>query len=208
MKTVFIALTALTLMLSGCASTRWEVESDVESYASTPVIEAGASYRFERLPSQQITETLAVQAEVEALAQAALGKVGLRRDDANARYTVQVGARSATVVDATAPYPFGTWPGYGWSGRVWAGRGMYYGSGVRGFWGGLPYASPRVLREVALLIRDTRDGKPIYETHAASDGLTRSEPVTLGAMFEAALQGFPTPPTGLRRVSVDVMMPP
>lgn len=203
-----VALGALGLLLSGCASTRWEVESDVETYASTPVIAAGSAFRFERLPSQQQAVAPEVQAHVEALAQPALEKVGLRRDDANALYSVQVGVRTTTVSDPFAPYPFGGWPGYGWSGRVWAGRGMYYGSGTRGLWGGMPYAPPRVLREVALLIRSNADGRPVYETHAASDGLTRSEDVTLGALFEAALQGFPTPPSGLRRVNIDVSMPP
>lgn len=199
---------ALTLLLSGCASTRWEVESDVETYATTPVIALGSRFRFERLPSQQQAAPAEVQDRIEALAQAALEKAGLTRDDANAQYSVQVGVRSTTVTDPFAPYPFGGWPGYGWSGRVWAGRGMYYGSGTRGLWGGMPYAPPRTLREVAVLIRSHSDGRTVYETHAASDGLTRSETVTLGALFDAALAGFPTPPSGLRRVNVDVMMPP
>jgi len=198
----------LVLLLSGCASTRWEVESDVETYASTPVVAPGSRFRFERLPSQEQATPPETQARIEALAQKALEKVGLQRDDANAQFSVQVGVRTTTVTDPFAPYPFGGWPGYGWSGRVWAGRGMYYGSGTRGIWGGMPYAPPRVLREVALLIRSHTDGKAVYETHAASDGLTRSEEVTLGALFEASLQGFPTPPKGLRRVNIDVMMPP
>ncbi|MBV8621073.1 MAG: DUF4136 domain-containing protein [Curvibacter sp.] len=203
-----MAAATTALLLGGCASSHWQVESDVETFASTPVIDPGSRFRFERLPSQQQAEPAAEQDRIEALAQAALERVGLQRDDANAQLSILVGARSVTVVDPTAPYPFGHWPGYGWSGRAWAGRGMYYGSGTRGFWGGLPYAPPRTVREVAVLIRDTANGKPIYETHAASDGLTRSEPITLGAMFDAALQGFPTPPTGLRRVNIDVQMPP
>ena len=208
MKWIVVMAGAAALLLGGCASSSWQVESDVETFTSTPAIAPGSLFRFERLPSQQQTPSLAEQDQVEALAQTALEHVGLKRDDANAQLSILVGARSTTVIDPTAPYPFGHWPGYGWSGRAWAGRGMYYGSGTRGFWGGLPYAPPRTVREVAILIRDTSQGKPIYESHAASDGLTRSEPVTLGAMFDAALQGFPNPPAGVRRVNIDVQMPP
>ena len=44
-----------------------------------------------------------------------------------------------------------------------------------------------------------------YETHAAHDGPWLDPDRALGAMFDAALQGFPAPPAGKRRV--DILLP-
>ncbi len=89
MKRAFFAL-FLAATLSGCA-TSWVVDSDVKSFSSLPTMPSGATYRFERLPSQQADA--ARQESLEAMAAAALEKVGLRRDDARPTYSAQIGAR-------------------------------------------------------------------------------------------------------------------
>ena len=78
MKRAFFAL-FLAALLSGCA-TSWVVDSDVKSFSSLAAVAPGATYRFERLPSQQADP--ARQESLEAMAAAALEKVGLRRDEA------------------------------------------------------------------------------------------------------------------------------
>ena len=89
MKSAFSAL-LLAASLTGCA-TSWVVDSDVKSFSSLGTVPPGATYRFDRLPSQQADG--ARQESLEAMAGAALDQVGLRRDDAKAQYTAQIGAR-------------------------------------------------------------------------------------------------------------------
>ena len=81
------ALLLLVFLVSGCASTRL-IDSQVNSFA-TQVIAPGASYQFERLPSQMADA--ANQAKLEKLAEQALAKVGLKRQNA-APLGVQVSA--------------------------------------------------------------------------------------------------------------------
>jgi predicted small secreted protein len=76
MKRASLALllvAAATVTLSGCA-TSWVVDSDVKSFSSLSTVPPGATYRFERLPSQQADT--ARQDSLEAMAAAALEKVG------------------------------------------------------------------------------------------------------------------------------------
>ena len=67
MKSAFSAL-LLAASLTGCA-TSWVVDSDVKSFASPGAIAPGATYRFDRLPSQQADG--ARQESLEAMAGAA-----------------------------------------------------------------------------------------------------------------------------------------
>jgi len=79
-----LALVAAWL-LCGCAN-GYLLDNDVQAFSSLPALPAQPTYRFERLPSQQVPG----QAELEGMAAAALQQAGLRRDDSNARYSVQV----------------------------------------------------------------------------------------------------------------------
>ena len=81
-----VALFAAASLLSAC-STVMMVDSEVRSYATQPAIPAGATYRFERLPSQLGNSR---QTLLESFTENALGKVGFRRDDAATQYSVQV----------------------------------------------------------------------------------------------------------------------
>ncbi len=64
--------------LSGCA-TSYMLDNNVQSFSSLAALPAQPTYRFDRLPSQQAFQ---FQGQIEAMADPALFKAGLRRDDA------------------------------------------------------------------------------------------------------------------------------
>jgi len=199
-------------VLSGCA-TSWTVDSNVSTFSRVGAPLAPPTYRFERLPSQQAQE--ASQLELEALAAIALDEVGLRRDDAAPRYSAQIAARVSLEASPWGDpwfYSGGWGPrfygygGYGY-GRPWPyayGRGGWYGGG----WYGGPYApayNPWYMREVSVVLRELPGNQVVYESRAANDGPYSANLPVFGAMFRAAMQGFPNPPAGLRRV--DIVIP-
>ena len=204
------ALTALLLIasLSGCA-TSWVVDSDVKSFSSLGTVAPGATYRFERLPSQQEQANAANQASLEAMAAAALDKVGLRHDDAQPQYSAQIGARVTAALSPWAdpwlydgPWGYGGYYGYGHRlyGRGWYGGGGWYGGPAFI----PPAANPWYEREVSIVLRELGSNRVVYETRARNDGPYNSSAAILPVMFQAALQGFPNPPPGERRVDIDL----
>jgi hypothetical protein len=200
--------------LTGCA-TSWTVDSNVSTFSRLGgAPPAAPTYRFERLPSQQAQE--ASQLELEALAAIALAEVGLKRDDAAPRYSAQIMARVSVEVSPWGdPWAYSGWGpryyGYGGFGygRPWPygyARGGWYG-GWGGWYGG-PYApayNPWYTREVSVVLRELPGNQVVYETRAANDGPYSANLPVFGAMFRAAMQGFPNPPAGMRRV--DVVIP-
>jgi hypothetical protein len=206
-KAAFLAsVLVLTTALSGCA-TRWVVDSDVKSFSSLGAVPAGATYRFERLPSQQADAER--QASLEAMAAAALEKVGLRRDEARPAYSAQISARVTLGLSPWAdPWYFdGPWGGYGYGYPGYARRlHSPYGYGG-GWWGGpvfAPPANPWYEREVGIVLRETGSNRVVYETRARNDGPYSNSAAVLPVMFDAALQGFPNPPQGERRVNIEL----
>jgi hypothetical protein len=193
--------------LAGCAST-WVVDSDVNTFSKLGSVPAGASYRFERLPSQQLAEPQ--QSQLEAMADAALQHVGLHRDDAKPAYSAQINAR---VTAAVAPWD-DPWFSPGWGPGFRAGFGGGYGRGWHGGgWGGGFYGpvfppNPWYLREVNVVLRELPSGQIVYETSARSDGPYPSSGAVFPIMFDAALQGFPNPPPGVRQVRINVLPAP
>lgn len=198
LRRALLAPAALFMLvaLSGCA-TNWVVDSDVRSFSrlSAAPATADATYRFERLPSQQSNE--AAQQSLESMASAALGNVGFRRDDAKPRYSAQIDARVDALLSPFAdPLLYGAYGGRGF------GAGLDYG--YRGFYG---TAFPEMAnswcgREVSIVLRELASGQVVYETHASNDGPYNRSAAILSVMFEAALQGFPNPPAGERRVDI------
>ena len=201
MKRAFLALLLLA-GLSGCA-TSWVVDSDVKSFSSLGAVQFGATYRFDRLPSQQADA--ARQESLEAMAAAALEKVGLRRDDAKPQYSAQIGARVTIGLSPWAdPWLFdGPWgaTGYGYHGyaRRWYGGGWYGGPGFIP-----PAANPWYEREVSIVLREVGSNRVVYETRARNDGPYGASAAILPVMFQAALAGFPNPPPGERRVNIEL----
>ena len=182
-------------LLAGCTGT-YLMDNQVQTFSNPGVITTPATFRYERLPSQQV---LPGQPQVEAWADPALYAAGLRRDDAAPRYSIQVSARIQRILSPYAdPWdsPFG-WGGVG----GWGGRGGW-GVGV-----GMPLGrmdSPWFQREVAVYIRELPSNRVIYETHASNQGPFLDHNVAMPAMFSAAMQGFPNPPQGPRRVDVQL----
>ena len=195
MRMLRLLALATVAVLAGCAST-YRLDNTVQSFSGLPTLPANPTYRFERLPSQ----LGASQDQLEALADPALFKAGLRRDDAAPRFSVLVSARVQQVISPWADPWYG--PGYGpWG---WRGRG-YWGPGWGpgfGMWSGME--QPWYLREVSVLVRDVGSNKVVFESHANSDGPYLDNAKALAAMFDAAMQGFPNPPIGPRRVDVDI----
>lgn len=180
--------------LAGCAST-WMVDSDVNTFSKLSRVPAGAGYRFERLPSQQAAEQQ--QSRLEAMADAALQHVGLRRDDAQPAYSAQISAR---VTAAIAPWD-DPWFSPGWAPHSPFG----YGPGYRpGFYGPVFPPNPWYLREVSVVLRELPSGQVVYETSARNDGPYPASGAILPILFDAALQGFPNPPAGARQVRIAI----
>ncbi|HEY8908135.1 MAG TPA: DUF4136 domain-containing protein [Rhodoferax sp.] len=192
MNKALTALFFIVALLTGCAGMRL-VDSQVNSFATMSVA-AGSHYRFERLPSQQTNPQ--VQARLEAMAEQALSKVGLTRDDGAAHYSVQVSAtqRAQQVV---LEHPILGWHS-GW--RVGHG-GVFMGSG-----GLFPWMEARTdyWREVGLIMRDRSTETVVFESHAVHEGPWSDSAAVLPAMLDAALQGFPNPPLGVRRVNIEI----
>jgi hypothetical protein len=190
LRSALVASAASVLLLSGCA-TGYMLDNTVQSFSSLPAVAAPATYRFERLPSQQAPE----QVQLEALADPALHKAGLQRDDANPRYSVQVSARLQPTLSPWAD----PWDGWG-GGFGWRRRGVGFGFGGR--WGMME--SPWYHREAGVIVRELASGKVVFESHAANDGPWSSSTAVFPAMFEAALQGFPDAPAGPRQVNIQI----
>jgi hypothetical protein len=187
----FCVATAAAAVLSGCAM-GYLLDNQVQTFSQLQTLPAQPSYRFERTLSQQADPT---QQALEALADPALYKAGWRRDDAAPRYSVQVAARTEP---ALSPYA-DPWDRWGW-GLGLGGRHFGFGLG-----GGFPRGdSPWFHRQVSVIVRDLASNRVVYETHAVNDGPWMDNRSVLPAMFDAALQGFPNPPPGPRRVDIQV----
>jgi hypothetical protein len=178
---------ALGAIVSGCAST-YTLDNNVQAFSSLTAVPPQPTYKFERLPSQQEPG----QAQLEAMADAALHKAGLRRDDANARYAVQVTGRVQRILSPWAD----PWDGFMFGGRGWGRRG-HFGLMSR-------MDSPWYHREVGIVVREVGTNRVVFETHSTNDGPWFDNSTVFPAMFQAAMQGFPQPPVGPRRVDVVV----
>ena len=216
-RSAALLIAALSIgLLAACASV-YRVDSQVQAFARWADAPAGASavnpvpqapqrYRVERLPSQATDQAARGQDELEALARTALAKHGwtLAEPGVSARWAVQVGGGTLKLPRAPWEEPwdgFGYWGGYGFPGRdyVVTGSGQVIWAPVF-----MRMDLPYYQRKVSLLIRNAGNGQVVYETQAAHDGRWNSSPALWGAMLDAALQGFPAPPTGVRQVHTDL----
>lgn len=202
MRWIRFSFVCAALALAGCASQR-VVDSDVQSYSQLSALPNPPTYRFERLPSQLAQGGSAQPSAIEAAAAQALAKVGMRFDGLAAAYRVQVYARTDREL---SPNGYDPWWGGGW-GPGWGGSLGWGGWSGRGFYGGLSmgFPPPTLYRnEVGLILRDAVNGNVAYETHAVHEGRWNDNTALFGALFEAALSGFPVPPQGPRRVNIEI----
>ena len=185
-----LILCTAAAVLAGCSTGPRIVEGQVQSFSTLAAMPAPATYRLERLPSQQTPSF----EPIAALAEQALARVGLTRDDAAPRLLVQIGVQADTV-PRYDPYP--AWGFGGWYGRGW---------GMQGTWrfGELP---PLHRRAVSLMVRDAATQTVVYETSAVHEDVWVSDPAVYGVLFDAALNGFPKPPQGPRQVRIPLAPP-
>lgn len=202
---VAIATVALAL-LAGCSGLR-VVDTDVTSFAQWPVAAPepaqATTYRFERLPSQAAGTAagLLSQDELETMTRMALSRYGLVNNPTAPALNVQVGANTRMA----RRYNNGWSPGFG--------GGVSLGTGTAGSFIGLSfpigavgglYDSPSYLHELSVVMRDARSNAVVYETRASHSGIWGDTRAIYPAMLDAALQGFPRPPAGTRRVNVEI----
>ena len=193
---ILLASTVTVLALAGCAS-GYLMDNQVQSFSQLTAVPAPLTYRFERTLSQQMDPA---QQALEGLADGPLYRAGFRRDDAAPRYSVQVGARTERMLSPFADPYWGPW---GWGGGWGLGfGGRHFGVGLGGPWARTD--SYWFHREVTVVVRELASNRVVYETHAVNDGPWFDNRVVLPAMFEAAMQGFPNPPQGPRRVDIQV----
>lgn len=183
----------LTLLLTACGIPRM-IDSQVQSFVG-PSTAAGApapaSYRFERLPSQQSQE----QDRVEAMAQTALQEVGLHLvagPDAVPRYSVQVQVQVMPIqlaprrpVRTIAPF-------------VNADGAPLYSP--------LLFLSepPWYLHTAHFVLRDLQSGQIAFETTGRFEGPWSDSFTLWPVVMRAALQGYPNPPPGVRTVTIEL----
>ena len=186
-----LALCAVAAALAGCASGPRLVEGQVQSFSALAAMPAAAAltYRVDRLPSQQVPSF----EPIADLAEQALGRAGLQRDDAAPRFIVQIGVQADAVPrhDPFAPFA-GPWGYGGWHGRGW-------GWGLHGGWG-FHAPTPLHRRAVSIVLRDAATQAVVYETSAVHEDVWVADPAVYGVLFDAALTGFPQPPQGPRQV--------
>ncbi|KQO25216.1 DUF4136 domain-containing protein [Acidovorax sp. Leaf78] len=196
-RSLSVALLCATAaaVLAGCSTGPRLVEGQVQSFSTLQAIPTPATYRIERLPSQQMPSFDPIM----ALAEQSLGRAGLRRDDAAPKLLAQVGVQADLVPRADPFRPYGPY-GYGPSPWGW-GFGGWHGRGV-GLYGGWGFYEPTPLhrRAVSIVLRDAATQAVVYETSAVHEDVWVSDPAVYGVLFDAALSGFPQPPQGPRLV--------
>ena len=173
------SLALATVVLTGCATSR-NIDSEVRSFGGATPIAAGATYRFERLPSMAQSPT---QDALETATAKVLASKGLVRNDASARYTVQV----RLDVDRVAPdrYPFGMDSRF--SDRIVLAPDGSLWQRVR-----RPLTDPIAYRHAAhIVVRDIAAGSAVFETQAVQEGPWSDTPNLLEPIVEAALRDYP-----------------
>jgi hypothetical protein len=185
----WLTAVVVSVLLGGCALPRM-IDSDVNSYVGTPAAVAGATYRFERLPSQLAQG--AAHERIEALAEDALGRAGLVRNDAQARYSIQIEVSVVQFQPAPRRQPRFGIPHVAANGTVFYPQAM------------LVLEPPWYSHTVHLLMRDTSTAQVAFESTANFDGPWSDSANLLPVVLEAALRDYPNPPQGPRKVVIEL----
>ena len=170
-----IGLAAL-LALGGCATTRI-IDSEVRSFAGSAVPNTPASYRFERLPSQDLQAK--AQDQLETMAQPLLESVGLRKSDNAPQYALQMTATVQAIQN----------PSYGpyWRRQSWMDRdGLMLFPSM-----GLMLEPPWHRYSVSLVLRDIATSQTVFESTAQHVGPWSDYQQLLPAVIRAALSDYP-----------------
>jgi hypothetical protein len=175
-------------LLGGCVAID-TVQSDVSTYSQWPTGRAPATYRFERLPSQQVPG--GQQDQLEALAQSSVEAAGFKPAPAGAtpNVTIQVMVRVSRSNLYAYDDPF-WWRGGFYSARPGPNFSPYPHPYYRRS-AAVYFESPRYVREAVVLVRDPALNQTLYEAHAVSEGNSPGTDVIVGALFKAAMVDFP-----------------
>lgn len=192
-RLLMLMLAVITLALAGCSSTR-VIDNDVRTFSTLAAMPEPPTYRLQRLPSQQIDSPF--RDMIERIATEELARVGMQRDDTNGALRLELGAY------ANAYLP--NWPYYDNFGFGF-GYGPWGWSPAFGYWGSWRDRPPTLyVREVRLILRDG-EGNVVYETSARYDDIWTNDEAIYRALFRSALDGFPTPPQGVRRIRHEIV---
>lgn len=190
---LWVALAALALALAGCSSTR-VIDNDVRTFSTLTAMPVPPTYRLERLPSQQVASPY--RDMIERIATQALAQVGMQRDDAGGALRLELAAYS----NAYLP----DWPHYS-NFSFGLGYGPWGWNPAFGYYGGFRERPPTLyVREVRLVLRNDQ-GQAVYETTARYDDIWTNDEAIYRALFRSALDGFPTPPQGQRRIHHEIL---
>ena len=200
-RTALAALAALsaTAGLAGCAALN-SVAIDVSSQGDWPPDRKPGTYAIERLPSQQANA--AEQERIEAAALPAIEGAGFTQAPfEEADVLIQIGARVFEVPGRDAYYGYYGFYGapypYYWRHDWWR-YGYHPFFYPPGFYGD---GFPDYRRETAILIRDRRSQRVVYETRATHVGRWTSDRL-LPLLFDASMKDFPTPAMSPRTVTM------
>jgi hypothetical protein len=223
---IYLIASVGLLNLSACSSVRL-IDSQVSTFSSTPAWPADARYTFERLPSQQAQPER--QTQLEDMAETALRKVGAVRSGNGTVATAAVvgagvgagAANTTATATATATAPanpakpthivqltvrsqeVAPTSGFGFSllesYYEVAGNGhlipLYHRAHI---------SSPLYQREFSIVLRHIGTNAVVFESKAVNENPWPDTDAILPALLDAALQGFPNPPSGVRRVAVEI----
>lgn len=177
----------ITLALGACVIPRM-IDTDVQTFGGSSPAVPGASYRFERLPSQPSAN----QEAMEAMAQAALQSVGLTLAVSQPRYLVQVHSEVVQFQPVSTRVPASVPPYVDRHGTplnaplVFMMQPTWYGHIVH------------------LVLRDAHSGELAYETRARFDGPWSDSATLWPVILQAALRDYPQAPTGVRKITIEL----
>jgi hypothetical protein len=184
-------LALATVVMSGCATSR-NVESEVRSFSGRTPIPSGASYRFERLPSQtpESTEPL------EKAAQKVLSAKGFVRTDAQASYSVQLRMEAGVMV----PDALQNWANSPFPDRVVVAPDGSVWRQVR-----RPLLDPTWYRHsLQVVVREIAGGSVAYETRAVNESPWSDTPNLITPLMEAALGDFPQSQSAPKAIAIEL----
>ena len=164
------------LVLGGCATTRI-VDSEVRSFAGVTPPAQPASYRFERLPSQDLQSY--AQERLETIAQPLLESVGLRKEVTEPKYALVMKASVEAIENPTFSRS--------WKRQQWLDRDGFMRLPSMGL-----MLEPSWQRySVSLVLRDIASSQTVFESSAQHMGPWSDTQQLLTAVIRAALSDYP-----------------
>jgi hypothetical protein len=164
------------LVLGGCATTRI-IDSEVRSFAGVTPPAQPASYRFERLPSQDLQSY--AQERLETIAQPLLESVGLRKAVTEPKYALVMKASVEAIENPTYSRS--------WKRQQWLDRDGFMRLPSMGL-----MLEPSWQRySVSLVLRDIASSQTVFESSAQHMGPWSDTQQLLPAVIRAALSDYP-----------------